>query len=113
MNEWLIVAFDIVSCIAFSAAFVAILMVPLGEYGSHARVVRTFFALAIAVYVLVGVSNILEHAGITAALDAYEDYAEVLFVPLVAYALFASSTAMRENDLRRASELVRAEQCSA
>ncbi len=109
MSEWLIVVFDIVSCIAFSAAFVAVLAVPHREFRSQVRVVRIFLALAIAVYVFVGVSNILEHAGITAALDAYEDYAEILFVPLVAYALFAASTAQRENDLRRASELVRAE----
>jgi signal transduction histidine kinase len=41
----------------------------------------------------VAVSNVLEHAGITAALDAYEDYAEVLLVPLVAYILYSRSTA--------------------
>jgi len=109
VSEWLIVVFDVISSVAFLAAFVAVLLVPFDEFRSHAKVVRLFLALAIAVYAFVGVANILEHAGISVALDPYEDYAEVLFVPLVAYALIATSTAQRENELRRASELVLAE----
>jgi PAS domain S-box-containing protein len=109
MSEWLIVAFDIISCVAFTAALVIVLRIPFDYYGTYSKIVRIFLALAIAVYVFAGVSNILEHAGVTAALDPYEDYGEIFFVPFVAYALFTMNTALRENEIRRASELVRAE----
>ncbi|KAF0209440.1 MAG: PAS domain-containing sensor histidine kinase [Actinomycetota bacterium] len=109
MSQVLIVGFDIISLVAFTAALVGVLLIPFDHYGSYSKIVRLFLALAIAVYVFAGVSNILEHAGITAALDPYEDYGEIFFVPFVAYALFTMNTALRENEIRRSSELVRAE----
>ena len=38
-----------------------------------------------SLYAFVGVSNILEHAGITAFFDLYEDFAEIIFVAALAY----------------------------
>jgi len=109
LSEWLIVIFDVVACITFTAAFVVVVSVPADEYQPYTRVIRLFLALAIAVYMFVSVSNVLEHAGITAALDPYEDYSEILFVPLIAYGLFTINTARQVNETRRAFELVRAE----
>ncbi len=109
MSQALIVTFDVISCIAFVIALVVVLTVRFDEYHAYARTVRLFLALAVAINVFVGVSNILEHAGITAALDPYEDYCEILSVPLVAYAIFTTNIAQREGAVRRAGELVRAE----
>ena len=47
--------------------------------------VRVVFVGAMSLYAFVGVSNVLEHAGITAFFDLYEDFAEILFVPALAY----------------------------
>ena len=38
--------------------------------------VRVVFVGAMSLYAFVGVSNVLEHAGITAFFDLYEDFAE-------------------------------------
>ena len=53
-------------------------------------------------------SNIfLTESGVTKVLDVYEDYAEILFIPLMAYLVFSLSTAQRFEEMQRADELVR------
>ena len=47
--------------------------------------VRYVFVAAMGLYAFVGVSNVLEHAGITASLDLWDDYAEIMFVAALAY----------------------------
>ncbi len=104
--ESLVVAFDTVSAVAFAVALVFALRLPLSpgralEYGT-----KLVLVVMMALYVFVGVSNILEHAGITARLDVLEDYAEVLFVPLIAYAALSSANAARlRRELRTQREL--------
>ncbi|PKQ30459.1 MAG: hypothetical protein CVT60_00340 [Actinobacteria bacterium HGW-Actinobacteria-10] len=47
-----------------------------------------FLTAAVGLMVVVSTSNTLEHLNITAALDPYEDYAQLLFLPLLAYGLY-------------------------
>jgi len=83
MNAVVVVS-DVVSTIAFLAAAIIALTLRF-ESPIVTRSVRYMFAAAMTLYVFVGVSNILEHTGITAALDVYEDFAEILFLPTLAY----------------------------
>lgn len=96
--EPLIVIFDVVSALAFGVAVIYALRLPLSpgrgiELGTKLAMVIMMF-----LYAFVGISNIFEHAQITAILDPFEDYFEVLFVPLFAYAAISSAAA---NRLRR------------
>lgn len=103
-----VVLADSVALACFGAALVVLLMTP-----ARARSVGAAFkyslAGAIALLVFVSLSNVLEHAGITAALDAYEDYVEVLFVPLVAYMIFSRSTTEQLAAAEAAEEQTRRE----
>ncbi|MDO8880489.1 MAG: ATP-binding protein [Coriobacteriia bacterium] len=87
----LVTAIDLVAALAFLGAFAAALAIRSHTRGVGASLKYLLMA-GVGLYLFVSVSNVLEHAGITSALDAYEDFAEVLFVPLVAYALYARST---------------------
>lgn len=79
-----VVASDVVSTIAFVVAGWMALSI---DYRSPlvTRSVRYLFAAAMGLYAFVGASNILEHAGVTSFFDMYEDFAEILFVPALAY----------------------------
>lgn len=77
---------DIISTIAFAASAVLVLLARPAKRGVFDTWSRGFLFAAMALYAMVGVSNTLEHLGVTAALDVYEDYMELLFVPLLAYA---------------------------
>jgi PAS domain-containing protein len=79
-----VVASDVISMFAFAAAAIVGLV---GKVESPlvTKPVRYVFVAAMCLYAFVGFSNVLEHAGITAALDIYEDFAEILFVPALAY----------------------------
>lgn len=82
---------DLVALLAFSAAFGAALMIRSQTRGVGASLKYLLLA-GFGLYVFVSASNVLEYAGIAPAFDAYEDFAEVLFVPLVAYILYSRST---------------------
>ncbi len=83
MNTIIVIA-DVVSTVAFLAAACLAAFTPIRSE-LMSRSVRIVFVAAMGLYVFVGVSNILEHAGITAAFDVYEDFAELLFFPALAY----------------------------
>ncbi len=105
----LVVFFDVISLLTFGFAFVMVLMQRFEEFKPYDRIIRVFLALAVFILAFVAFSNILEHTGITAKLDEYEDYVEILFVPLIAYAVYSMQTARLFNEARRAEELLRAE----
>ncbi|PKL74242.1 MAG: hypothetical protein CVV27_21500, partial [Candidatus Melainabacteria bacterium HGW-Melainabacteria-1] len=109
MAGWVVVALDVIAFFAFSIALVLVLRERFENSNPYSGVIKLLFALAVLVYVFVAFSNILEHAGITAVLDEYEDYVEILFVPLIAYAVYTMHTARLYNDARRAAELLNAE----
>lgn len=93
---------DVVSAVLFLSACVLALAIPVRKDGPVDRWFVAFIASAMALYVFVGVSNALEHAGITDALDVYEDYVELLFVPLVVYAAHQARTCAAFNERSRA-----------
>ena len=75
---------DVISLLAFSIALVVTLTAKT-DSPLITRSVRFVFAAAMGLYVLVGISNVLEIAGITAHFDRYEDYLELLFMPAIAW----------------------------
>lgn len=101
---------DVLCTFAFGAALLFTALIPIPSRRAYMRPVKAFMVAAMALYFFVGVSNILEHGGVTQFLDVYEDYAEVLFIPLVAYLVFSISAAQRFEEVQRAEELVRGEQ---
>jgi PAS domain S-box-containing protein len=98
--EPLIAVLDVISLLGFSAAlFVAFRVAhPVWDRPS-----KLFFGLSMSVYVFVGFSNVLEHSGVTGALDSYEDYAENLFLPFFLFFLF-SMRSRQELNMRRQAE---------
>jgi diguanylate cyclase (GGDEF)-like protein/PAS domain S-box-containing protein len=100
MHETLVTLLDAISMVAFAAAFVMALSIPVRLMD---RFSRAFLLLALGTYVFVGVSNILEHAGITAAFDLFEDYIEILFPLVFTYFLYSVIT-NNELTLRKKAE---------
>jgi PAS domain S-box-containing protein len=99
-----VVPFDVVSALAFTAALVLTLRLR----GVHIDATgRLFLAIAVAIYAFVGLSNVLEHAGISTVLDRYEDYAEILFPVVFTFFIFAARS-HQEVEQRRRAEAVAA-----
>jgi signal transduction histidine kinase len=100
---------DIVSAIAFAVALVLVLMIPARWFGPAGRVTKGFMAVAMCLYLFVGVSNTLQWAKITGALDPAEDYMEILFVPMIAYVVYSLAASQRLRAVEDAEERIRAE----
>lgn len=86
---------DVISALAFLVALGLALGLPMSPGRALELGTKLAMVAIMALYVFVGVSNVLEHTGIDAALDVFEDYAEVLFVPLLMYTAVSSSNAGR------------------
>lgn len=88
----LIPAFDVVSTLTFTmAAFVCVSTILV----SRRRITETaspYLLGATVVMAFVGYSNVIEHLGISAVLDTYEDFVEIMFLPFVTYMLFKLHT---------------------
>ncbi len=82
----LVSIFDIIATVGFGSAFVAVFFVRPDRLGLQSR---NLLALLLFIYMLVGLSNILEHAGITSYFDRYEDYLEILFMPFFLFFFFS------------------------
>lgn len=103
--ERLIVTCDTVAFLGFAAAFIAAALMPVRGLGAHsAHRIRIILLAALGVYVFTAFSNTLEHGGIAAALDPYEDYVEILAFPLIAYALHAARVAVEAFRREQAEE---------
>jgi PAS domain-containing protein len=63
-------------------------------------------AAAMALYTFVGFSNVLQYAGITEALDLFEDYAELLFAPLLILAAAATEAQIRLDERSHSASLL-------
>jgi PAS domain-containing protein len=98
-----VVISDVVSLIAFAVAMVLTLTIKT-ESPLITKSVRYIFAAAMGLYVLVGISNVLEHTGITAYFDVYEDYLEMLFMPAIAW---VASTMYLNNQIEIQRRLAR------
>ncbi|MBN2247658.1 MAG: PAS domain-containing protein [Coriobacteriia bacterium] len=99
---------DALALLGYLGALILILATP-GRARSVGSGLKYPLAAAIGLLVFVSLSNVLEHAGVSVALDAYEDYAEVLFVPLVAYILFSRTTVEQLAAAKSAREATRRE----
>jgi two-component system, cell cycle sensor histidine kinase and response regulator CckA len=87
---------DILAAVAFLVAF---LLVFTSRSHPAKGPPRIFLMFAFAIYVFVGISNVLEHADITPALDPLEDYAEMMFVPV--FLMFLYSMVVSRESARR------------
>jgi len=102
--EALTVVLDAISTFAFGFGVIVALWIRKG--GLSLRV-RAFLAVAMGIQVFVGVSNMLEHTGVTATLDPYEDYAEVLFLPFILFAVLSLQTQLEQDSRTRAEQALR------
>lgn len=103
-----IVLLDTVALAAFLVALVVTAFTPPRDEGISKQLKVPVLTM-LALYLFVSASNVVEHAGISAALDAYEDYAEILFVPLVAYILYSRSAAEQLARATLAERAIRSE----
>lgn len=99
---------DIVALLAFGLATYFVARTPTESPAVGTQVKYTLLAVT-SVYVIVSASNLLEHVGVTAFFDTYEDYAEVLWVPLVVWAIYTRIGAERLVTARRAEDAIRRE----
>ena len=80
MNE-LIAAINSISALLFAALFALCLRIMLRS--SHLRYAALFLSFSFLLIFLINLSNILEYLGVTAAMDSYEEYFEVMFLPFI------------------------------
>lgn len=99
---------DLVALLAFGLAAYFVLRTPNDSPAVGRQVKYTLLAVT-SVYVIVSASNLLEHAGVTSFFDVYEDYAEVLWVPLVVWAIYTRIGAEQLVAARRAEDAIRRE----
>lgn len=85
METW-VASFDILSTIGFSIALIFVFRIAKDKIGSTARL---FLGFGTSLYILVGISNVLEHLNITGYFDRYEDYLEILFIPFFMFFLLS------------------------
>lgn len=101
MSSPLVPVADLLAAVAYAAGLVFVAAI--ARRGRLDRVSTGLLAGLMVMGLFVGTSNGLEHAGLTAALDVYEDYMEVLFVPFFLYFAYSALTA-RELARRKAAE---------
>jgi len=100
--SWLVPFIDAMALVAFVVAAVLLSRIPIRTEGLTSWIAKSCLVGAMAVYVFAMLSNVLEHSGVTAALDAAEDYLEVLFPALIVYGGYALHVRQRENELKSA-----------
>ena len=97
---------DILASIAFcAAAAVSAVTVYVARRNLKESAAVYLFG-AMVVMALVSISNALEHLGITAAFDPFEDYLEILSLPLLTYMLFRMHTQGLATKADREREIV-------
>ncbi|HEX2958959.1 MAG TPA: SpoIIE family protein phosphatase [Chitinispirillaceae bacterium] len=79
--------FDISGVVGCIAALFFIPFIPVRRIGSTAKV---FLVLSVVTYLFVTITNTLEHLGITASFDFFEDPVEALFIPFILFFFYAS-----------------------
>ena len=84
----LIAFFDLLATVGFGIAVLAVFFIRRDYFGLQSRIL---LLLSLSVYLLVSISNVLEHADITGYFDRFEDYLEILFMPFFLFFLFSVS----------------------
>jgi PAS domain S-box-containing protein len=91
----LIVFLDICSALGFAAAFFSVCFI---RQEHRYFTTRFFLYILTGLYFFVGLTNIIEHAGITSIFDPYEEYLEILFMP---FFLFFMYTLLAKLDMEK------------
>lgn len=105
---------DIAPLLAYTAALVAILLIPVRRGGTFNVAAKAFFACSVSTYLVSTIASILGHFGLfPAALDPVVTSIEMLWVPLIlfgVYALYSQQQLADSIDARhavvRASEML-------
>jgi PAS domain S-box-containing protein len=95
---------DLTSAVAFIAATVCAFRIRKDVLGQSSRF---FLVLLLLIYVLVGISNVLEHSGITDIFDPYEDYLEVLFVAVFLFFMYTTKIFSEIEDRKKTEQALR------
>jgi PAS domain-containing protein len=109
MSSAIVGTIDLAAFFAFTLSVLIALQLWLRHRTDSTAPARGFAMAALGVYAVVSLSNALEHLGITAALDPFEDYVEILFVPLMLYVAYSWTSALERDDLARALNLLESE----
>jgi signal transduction histidine kinase/CheY-like chemotaxis protein len=81
----LIVFLDICSTLGFGVAFFYVFSIREDHLYYQTRFL---LYILMGIYFFVGVTNIMEHAGITSFFDPYEEYLEILFMPFYLFFMY-------------------------
>lgn len=105
MQNLMIAVFDGLASLFFAFALCRILLIPAERLDKFSKYL---LAICLSIYFLVSVANVLEYAGITAHLDRFEDYFEILFLPCFMFFLFAYDVRLEINSRHRTEEALSA-----
>lgn len=88
MHWNLIPYFDLLALLIYLTSFVFLIR--------HSRelfkgVTSVFFLVTLFIMIIVSVSNFMEHINLTSVLDPYEDFLEILFIPLLIFSVYSLS----------------------
>lgn len=96
---------DLAGLVAFTVAGLFLLRTSSHGESPTSQIAKYCLVAATAVYTFAMFSNVLEHIGLTAVLDAAEDYLEILFPAFFVYGGYALYARQRENELRSAQRV--------
>lgn len=88
--------------VVFTVAAGLFVSLPVRDGGRFDAVSKWLLVAVGAASAFASLSNVLEHAGATSALDPFEDYIEILLPTAIVYAAYAIAFRHRENDLFQA-----------
>ena len=103
------IAVNVVVALSFLTALILLESLPLRKGGFGYGGFKLVMGIALAIYVFDGVSHILQFGGVTGAFGVYEDYIEILFIPLVAMGTLAGRVDEQLRDVRRQARVLTAE----
>jgi PAS domain-containing protein len=90
---------DIVPMLGFSAALIAVLMIPVRPGGAFSRAAKAFFFVSILCYFISAFVSILNHfAPLPTAVNATMPLVELLWVPFILFGVYALHSHQQLND---------------
>jgi PAS domain-containing protein len=98
-----------IGLLAFGAALAGVLAIPVRSGGFMRGGIKLLLGGAMALYVFVSFSHVLQFTNVTSALDIFENYLKTLFIPLVACAAYAMRMNEQLRVTRRQSDVLSAE----
>lgn len=102
-------AMSVVVTLGFLTALVLLESLPVRKGGFGYGGFKLVMGIALAIYVFDGASHVLQYAGVTGAFGAYEDYVEILFIPIVTLGTLAGRVDEQLRAARRQARVLTAE----